>query len=777
MRATSVVLAVGLWSGVGLGAQEAPTPTPRPAGQAPNTPSPAPPEVRESVVVVGVTPIQGLGVDANLVPSNVQTITLDAGLLTGGRTLTDLLGERVASVHVNEVITNPFQPDLQFRGFVASPMLGLPQGLAVYQNGVRLNEPFGDTVNWDLVPSNAIASLSLMPGSNPLFGLNALGGAIAVQTKTGFTHSNRSIAVSGGSFGRGAVEAEFGAHNDSFGYFVAGNVLAEEGWRDHSPSRLRQLFADLEWRRARTTVNTSLSLAANRLIGNAPAPVGLVDLDRSAVFTHPDETKARAALASVRARHSLGPDLLLDANVFFRRAAIRGFNGDDSAYDECAATGFEAFLCSDEGEGDVVIDQFGRRVRQAADAEYDATNNTSRTRTNGWGGTLQLSSTRALGGRANHFVAGVTLDGGQSHYEAAAELARLTDDRGTIGAGLFDRDAAVGVKTRVTHAGLYAANFYSLSPRITFMGSARFHRSAVTLEDQLDDDLDGDHSFMRASPSAGVTIKVSDRATAFASYSRSSRVPAPSELSCADPDDPCRLPNAFVADPPLEEVVADTVEGGLRGSAPLLTWGAAVFQTTNQNDIMFISSGPLTNTGHFQNVGDTVRRGLELSLSGRRPDVSWNVAYSFLSARFATPLTLSSPNHPDADEGEIEVEEGSRIPSVPAHNLSLNLTGTIAKLTLGAGVHATSSQYFRGDEANLLDPIGGFADVHLNARLALGPRVALTARLTNVLGAKYATFGVLGEADEVLGDDFDDPEFVSPGAPRALWVGLELSFR
>jgi outer membrane receptor protein involved in Fe transport len=231
----------------------------------------------------------------------------------------------------------------------------------------------------------------------------------------------------------------------------------------------------------------------------------------------------------------------------------------------------------------------------------------------------------------------------------------------------------------------------------------------------------------------------------------SSRVPAPSELSCADPEDPCRLPNAFVADPPLEQVVAGTWEGGVRGRRNGFSWNASLFRTATSDDILFVSSGPLTNTGHFQNVGDTRRQGLELGASGAFDAVRWDVGYSFISARFDTPLTLSSPNHPEEEDGELEVEEGSRIPGVPQHNLKLNLSSTIGRLSLGGNLLTTSSQYLRGDEANLLPALDGFALVNVSASYALARNVALTARVTNLLDSEYSTFGLLGEADEVLG--------------------------
>jgi outer membrane receptor protein involved in Fe transport len=309
------------------------------------------------------------------------------------------------------------------------------------------------------------------------------------------------------------------------------------------------------------------------------------------------------------------------------------------------------------------------------------------------------------------------------------------------------------------------------------MGAARFNHSSVVLRDQLGTDLNGDHAFTRLNPAAGLTFALSNEVTAFGSFSMSSRVPAPSELSCADPDDPCRLPNAFVADPPLDQVVASTWEGGIRGHRPALNWSASVFRTANNNDIMFISSGPLTNTGHFENVGDTLRQGFEMGASGTVRNLRWGAAYSFLHATFGSDLTLSSPNHPDEEDGEIEVEAGDAIPGVPGHNLKANVSTTIRRLTVGGNLVALSGQYLRGDEANLLSKVDGFAVVNLNAQYAIGRNVRIRGRVANLIGTEYETFGVLGEADEVLGDDYDDPRFLSPGAPRAGWIGLEFSFR
>jgi hypothetical protein len=344
------------------------------AGQPPPAPGFA-----ETVEVVGVTPIHGLGIERNKVPVNVQSATSAQLTRTRALYVGEQLVERFASVAANEAQTNAFQPDIQFRGFVSSPLLGLPQGLAVYQDGVRMNEPFGDTVNWDLLPTNAIASINLMPGSNPLFGLNALGGAISLQTKTGYSSPGHAATVSAGSFGRRWVDLQSGAHSDRLSYFVTGRVLAEEGWRDFSPTRIGQLFGNVEWRGSATTLTASVTGGANKLIGNGAAPVQLLEEDRDAVFTHPDETRTSLALMTLRGRHTAAPDVALEAVLFYRPATIRTFNGDDTDYDECEDDDLEELLCTEDGDGEPVEDQFGAFIPVDDDDPFNGTNNTSKT--------------------------------------------------------------------------------------------------------------------------------------------------------------------------------------------------------------------------------------------------------------------------------------------------------------------------------------------------------------------------------------------------------------
>src|SRR6478672_10583141 len=148
-------------------------------------------------------------IEAAQVPSDVSVVDSRQIARTESLNITDALQQYVPSIGISEVAGNPFQPDVLYRGFVASPVAGTPQGLAVYQNGVRINEAFGDTVNWDLVPTDAIRSVTLVT-NNPAFGLNALGGAVNVQMKDGFNYQGTELNIMGGSFGGIQGSAQYG---------------------------------------------------------------------------------------------------------------------------------------------------------------------------------------------------------------------------------------------------------------------------------------------------------------------------------------------------------------------------------------------------------------------------------------------------------------------------------------------------------------------------------------------------------------------------------------
>ncbi len=729
----------------------------------------------EVIEIIGTTPL-GSALDADSIAANVQTASAEELREQGALDLADFMRRSLGSVFVNEAQSNPLQPDVQYRGFVGSPLLGLPQGLAVYQDGVRSNEPFGDTVNWALIPESAIDSVVLLPGANPLFGLNALGGAIAIRTKDGFLSPGTRAEVLAGSFGRTALQAETGGtFGDDLGYFLTVSRFDENGWRDFSPSEAEQVFAKLSSQGERSRIDTSLTLVDTELIGNGAAPVDLLELTPEAIFTRPDRTQNDLALLNVNAEQSVSSAVTLRGNLYVRRSDVSTLNGDDSDFEECENT--PGFVCEEEdGQEEIVLDENGDPI--AFDDELEgATVNRTSTEQDGAGFGLQADIESQLAGRDNFFTVGVAHDASSIDFAASTELGALDATRFAVPGGVFVGEAFTGLEANVENLGAFVSNTFSLGTTATLTVSGRYNRTHVVLEDQLGDDLDGDHTFQRFNPAVGFTMG-REAFRFYAGYSEANRAPSPVELTCADEDDPCRLPNAFLADPPLEQVVAKTFEAGVRGVHGLGRWHAGLFRTSNDDDILFISAGALTNEGFFDNVGKTRRQGLELNLSGDAGDkVAWSVDYTQLDATFRESFSVPSPNNPAAVGGEIAVEPGDRLPLIPERLLKAGLRFTpSARLTFGLDVINAAGAHFRGDEGNLAETLEDYTLLNARMEYRLGEHASVFFNVDNLLDEEYATFGLFGEADEVLGDAFEDPEFLGPGAPRAAWAGIRVQF-
>lgn len=689
--------------------------------------------------------------------------------------LADYLSANMPSVFVNEAQGNPLQPDVRYRGFVASPLLGLPQGMAVYQDGVRINEPFGDTVNWALIPESAISDVLLVPGSNPLFGLNTLGGAVAVRTKDGASHSGTRMSAGAGSFGRREWSVETGrsVREGVFDYFATASGLDEDGWRDYSPTSIRQGFAKAGWESATGGVDASLTWADADLIGNGTAPVELLDIDRAAIFTRPDQTRNDLYLLNIVAHRELAGGWRLTGNGYARGSDIATYNGDDSDYEACEDE--PAFLCIEDDDEEELAEGVDGEPIRADDALIGATVNRSDTRQDGFGLGGHASWDGIFGTRPAHVVAGISYDASEIGFNASTELGALDATRLAMPGGVFVGDAFTRVDVDTENTALYVGASLEVAEGLQIAATARYNAADITLTDRLGTALDGDHAFRRLNPGITVDYRLSPSMATYAAYSETNRAPSPVELTCADEDAPCRLPNAFLADPPLEQVVVRTAEAGLRGRIATWDWQVGWFHAQNDDDILFISAGRFTNEGYFDNVGRTQRTGVELSLRGEAERLRWFLHYTHMAATFEDAFAVPSENHPKADGGEIEVAPGARIPLVPERLLKAGIEMDLtSKLGVGAGVQHASRHHLRGDEANLAPAIDGYTVLDVRADYRLAECVTAFVTAENILDERYATFGVFGEADEVLGDDFEGSRFVTPGAPRAAWAGVEV---
>jgi outer membrane receptor protein involved in Fe transport len=719
-----------------------------------------------TVEVVGTTPLPGLGTPLNQVPANVQSATGQQVSEQHNHNLTQYLETNLGSININEGQVNPYMPDINFRGFTASPLLGTPQGLSVFFDGVRVNEPFGDVVNWDLIPQNAISTINLIPGSNPLFGLNTLGAALSLSSKSGLQYPGGSAAIQAGSWGRKQAELEYGGHGEKFDYFVAGNFADEQGWREHSSSRIQQLFTKIGHETETTDFDLSVSVADNKLEGVQSLPISMLN-DRKQSYTWPDRNNNSLLAINAKASHFLSAERLLAGNIYLRHYKNTNFSSNSN--NECTDNTINPGYCA----GGV------------ASGEPQAANDTSSIKTAGFGGSLQLTLVEDLAGKKNSATGGISADLGSTDFEQSSQLADFTATRGTT------TDQAITLETRVkttnAYFGLYATDTYSINERLHLTLSGRYNLALARIEDQTGQDplLNSTNRFTRFNPAAGLNFNPAPSLNTYVAYSEGMRAPTPVELTCADPNAPCKLPNNFLSDPPLRMVVSKTLEAGARGKLrDAVTWSAAFYNTNLQNDIQFVSSsGAGANTGYFQNVGNTRRRGMEFGLGYAQGGLNVSAHLGFVRATFESDFTINSPANSESVAGDIAVSKGKRIPGIPERSLKLRVAYEFSE---GAGVGVNlvnySDQFARGDENNADShgPVPGYTLLHLDAHYQISDRVQIFGRVSNLFDRKYETLGVLGNNLFVNGSydaqNSQIEQFRSPGSPRAAWIGVRYEF-
>jgi iron complex outermembrane receptor protein len=410
-----------------------------------------------------------------------------------------------------------------------------------------------------------------------------------------------------------------------------------------------------------------------------------------------------------------------------------------------------------------------------------------------WGGGLQATSTARLFGAANTASAGVSAEDAHVNFGSSAEMGAIDPQLVVESSGFFvdtpegtDFTATpVSLAARTTIFGAFATDTLQLG-RLSVTASGRWDEVRVSLHDQLGSALSGDSRFARFNPALGATWRLSDQLTAYAGYAEGSRAPTASEIECSDPAAPCLLPSTLSADPPgLKQVVSRTVEAGLRGSRVLgsgrLEYSAGYYRTEVSDDIYAVATS--LSAGYVQNIPGTRREGGELDVRYRGPKLSAFLSYAYVAATFASAFALPSPSNPLADSsGNIAIQPGDTLPGVPRHRLKLGVEDQVTgRLRLGAELQAVSSQFYRGDEANLLAPLPGYAVVGVHGSYAVTSHAVLSLRIENALNARYATFGVLGDPTGAGAPGVPDagpvnPRFISPAAPLSVTAELTARF-
>ena len=763
-------------------------------------------EVSTTVTVVASAPIGRLDVPLSDVPVPVQTLGAQTLEDTNAIDLTDAMKRRLNGVYVNENQNNPFQPDINYRGYTASPLVGAPAGLSVYLDGVRQNQPFGDVVQWDLIPKIAISTMELIPGSDPVYGLNTLGGAITVQTKSGLTSSGLSISSYGGNFGRRAVEGEYGGSRGPWNWFAAGTLFHEDGWRVQSPSSVKQSFAKLGYATPNTIVSVSGGYAINNLIGNGTQDIRAINRTvgqnrgYNSVYSIPDATYQHQPFLTINASQLLSHGFAINANAYIRYTRTNTSNGDvnNDSFDQslytlsnadktaltkagiafpttpinAANTPFPYLRCI-AASLELNAGGGGEPAEKCTGVDTDTVN-----KQHAYGLTAALSWNTAH----NKLSLGAGLDKGSLTFIQLSQWGYLNTDGLTVTSvpsfndgserdddGTLD-DNRVNLHGITTTPSFYVTDTVSAGNWVIHVGG-RYNHTEVNNKDRLPSTPSGrpgltaDNVFQRFNPTAGVVYKSGSLLNAYFNYGESSRAPTSTELGCSDPNFPCSLPNALVSDPPLKQVVARTYEFGVRGNPDgRYRWSAGYFHTISYDDLLFVASQQ-TGFGYFQNFGKTRRQGIEASALAHLRKMDTGIEYTFLEATYPSTQVIGSGSNSTnsnaisgekgvPDGGTITIVPGNKIPQVPQHMFKAYTDyHPLKKLGVSADLQAIGSSFVKGNENNLHQPDGQFylgrgkvpsyAVVNLGASYRFSSHFEFFAQMNNLLNTKYYTTGQL----------------------------------
>jgi len=681
-------------------------------------------------------------------PSEASGESLDGARLRGGAAgLGEALGRTARGAFLNDASGNPYQPDLSLHGFTASPVLGTPQGLAVALDGVRMNEPFGDAVYWDLFPTAAIDTVTVRSGAQTLAGLNALGGAVFVRTRRGSDATPLEIEAGLGSFGRRSLTVTDGGVTHGTDVYAALTVEDDEGWARHNASAVRQGFVKFGRRGDAIDTTLSLTLAEATLGANQAVPESTV-AQAADGYTYPDATTDRLAAATLSLNDATSAHSRVTLTLDARRVRSDTYNSNVNLdFDPTlSAAGANAPTSN-------VLGFLGEH-HEGAGVEW-----------------VYADPTRRL----VHAVVGVSLDRGRSDYTSETQPAGFGPDTHSDAVPI----PTVGLATSVASEALYGAVAARLTEAWTVEAGARAEQARETLADRLGTALNGSHAAARLSPAVALAWR-SGPLQGGVRYAEALRLPSPMEYACADPAAPCSLPNAFAADPALAPVRARSLEFTLAAAANGRTAEVTVFRHELSDDLAWVAASGSGSSGYFANRGRTRREGVDVSAQFEAAFLRVSGSLTYLSATERSTLRWSSPYNSTAVDGSILVRAGDRLVLSPRWLGKTRVEADVGRASIDLDVSAASSMLPRGDE-NGLDAHGvlpGSLRVDAGLRYRLGTATTLELRIANLLDRRDASFGVLGENVYTgPGRSFDrttaawrTEPFVSVTAPRTLWL-------
>jgi iron complex outermembrane recepter protein len=735
--------------------------------------------------VVDTTPLGGGNISVAQSPFAVwQTGAQDIKTFND-TTMPETLARQAPGVTVGNVSGNDFQPDVSYRGFDATPVSGTPIGLAVYQNGVRINEAFGDTVNWDLIPDVAIDKMSIIAG-NPIYGLNALGGAVNVTMKNGFTWQGFEADVRFGSFFRAQEQIQFGKQVGDWSIYMAGTQINDGGWRTDSASQLTNIYGDLGYRSGAFESHLQLTAGNTQFGAAAYTPLQELQANWGSIYTVPQSTYNQMAMLSWTSKYAYSNTLSFQGNAYFR-----GFNQAHVDGNSTDVEGCDPFSCLGDNpvhdtHGNVIPDLSNGGSVDLGEIDRNWTQSRS------LGGSLQAVDTDKLAGHDNTLTVGASLDYGWTRFTGNSQLGVVPGfvDNSLPVIGLpyiIDEPDSflnpIAVRANNTYAGLYALDTFSATDRLTITAGARFNFARISLDGANGALLNGNSDFFHLNPTVGLTYKLTPNINFYAGYAMTNRAPTPLELGCADPNNPCIIDNFLSSDPPLKQVIGQTLETGFRGQNDLgawgkLQWSAGLFRTTLANDILPLQS-PYNGFGYYANVGTTLRQGAEISAQWNSDRWRAYANYTYLNAIYLTTFMEPSEFNPLADEnGEIPITNGTQIAGIPKNTLKVGVDYALTDAwRIGADMVAASGQVIFGNENGAFPQLPGYAVFGLHTSYQVGKQLQIYGLVQNIFNQRYYTAGALYDVTSFpnAAPFLTDPRTFGPGKPFAIYGGLRLT--
>ncbi len=729
------------------------------------------------VEVVAVTPLPGMGQPLQNLPGNYQIQQGKTWLQQEEFSLPQFMERNMASVNEVNMNGNPFLPNINYRGFAASPVPGTPVGISVFLDGVRINEPFTNNLLWDYVPQLAIQNMEMVPGSNPIYGQNTLGGALVMQTKNGRTSPGSMLQDYAGVWGTNDLEFQHGGYKGKWDWFLSGNWMSQDGWRQQSSSYVKQLFAKVGYHTEETDVHLEYSGADNLINILGPTPIDMVATGgNSMIYTGPNPQYDNLNMVNLLASQKLTDELTLGGNAYFRQSNYNFSNGN-------VANNVDQFLGFNYPLAAQALNPSGIPI-PAGEWDFGSIAQT------GAGARLQLQWEKSFAGMENYAVAGASFDWAQCFFSSGYYQAAMGPNYNNVTIPGYPFQDQFSVPTFSDYVGLYLTDTFSPTPWFHLTGALRDNYAQMmiggtgvnTTGETVS--LAAAERFQQVTPAAGFTLQplaafgVSDPTlkdlTFFFNYSESFRPPMVGEITGANPAIPVILPVAQLGDPALSPVLVQTYESGFRGNLTPgnVAWAFSFYQSNLSNNIQFEQTGH-SSAGFFQNIGSEQNQGVEVTLQGSYKKLTWFANWSFLEATFQSPLVLQNAVSP-----AVPVQPGNRLPNLPEQMVKAGITyQLLPQWQISMDCQYYSSRYIYGDWSNVYPMLTGYALLNIQTYYTLNKHCQIFAFATNVYDEQYASAGLISQ-NVFTGAPNGGTivPFVTPGSPFGVWGGVRLQF-